>query len=178
MLTWPRPLPFPASLSQHASIHACLVCGCTLTHCVWSVCRICGSCRQQSLWYPQVALASVNIFHAVIATEKHVRYGWHYFVTLVAVVGGAANSKSAVDDFVKLKRIESLACVINSSERNDFLRFYVYLCCLPLSFICQMFFIWVLSSTKVSEFSDICKHWIIYCYPMTCFFVKITNLLI
>ena len=128
VLTWPRPLPFPASLSQHASIHACLVCGCTLTHCVWPVCRICGSCRQQSLWYPQVALASVNIFHAVIATEKHVRYGWHYFVTLVVVVGGAANSKSAVDDFVKLKRIESLACVINSSERNDFLRFYVYLC--------------------------------------------------
>ena len=40
---------FSASLSQHASIRICLVCGCTLTHCVWPVCRICGSCRQQSL---------------------------------------------------------------------------------------------------------------------------------
>ena len=49
-------------------------------------------------------------------------------VPLVAVVGGAANTKSAVDDFVKLKLIKSLACVINSSEMNDFLRFYVYLC--------------------------------------------------
>ena len=34
------------------TLRVCLVCGCTLTHCVWSVCRICGSCRQQSLWYP------------------------------------------------------------------------------------------------------------------------------
>ena len=42
---------FSASLSQHASIRICLVCGCTLTHCVWPVCRICGSCRQLSLWY-------------------------------------------------------------------------------------------------------------------------------
>ena len=73
-------------------------------------------------------LTSVDIFHAVTATEEHVWHGWHNLVPLVAVVGGAANSKSAVDDFVKLKRIESLACVINSSERNDFLRFYVYLC--------------------------------------------------
>ena len=24
----------------------------SITHCVWPVCRICGSCRQQSLWYP------------------------------------------------------------------------------------------------------------------------------
>ena len=43
------PLPFPASLSPHASIHVCLVCGCTLTHCAGPVCRICGSCRQRSL---------------------------------------------------------------------------------------------------------------------------------
>lgn len=39
---------FPASLSQHTSIHVCLVYGCTLTHCVWTVCRICSSCHQQS----------------------------------------------------------------------------------------------------------------------------------
>ncbi|WP_308590889.1 hypothetical protein, partial [uncultured Prevotella sp.] len=34
------------------------------------------------------------------------------------------------------------------------------------------------SNTKISEFSDICKHWIIYCYLMYCFLVKITNLII
>ena len=48
-----------------------------------------------------MALASVDIFHAVAATEEHVRHGRYYLVPLVAVVGGAANTKSAVDDFVK-----------------------------------------------------------------------------
>ena len=71
-------------------------------------------------WFPQVALASVDIFHAVTAAEEHVRHGWHYLVQLVAVVGGAADIKSAVDDFVKWKRIKSPACVINSFERSDF----------------------------------------------------------
>ena len=51
--------------------------------------------------FPQVALASVDIFHAVATTEEHVRHGRHYLVPLVAVVGGTANTKSAVDDFVK-----------------------------------------------------------------------------
>ena len=51
--------------------------------------------------FSQVALASVDIFHAVAATEEHVRHGRHYLVPLVAVVGRAANAKSAVDDFVK-----------------------------------------------------------------------------
>ena len=58
-------------------------------------------------WFPQVALASVDIFHAVTATEEHVRQGWHYLVPLIAVVGRTANTKSAVDDFVKWKRIKS-----------------------------------------------------------------------
>ena len=74
-------------------------------------------------WFSQVALTSVDIFHAVTATEEHVWHGWHNLVPLVAVVGGAANTKSAVDDFVKWKRIKSLACVIDSSERSDYLRF-------------------------------------------------------
>ena len=106
-------------------------------------------------WFPQVTLASVDIFHAVTATEEHVRPGRHYLVPLVAVVGRTADTKSAVDDFVKWKRIESLACVINSC--NKFLRkeWFSQILCLPLLFTfarCQIFFIWVLSSTKVSEF--------------------------
>ena len=58
-------------------------------------------------WFPQVTLASVDIFHAVTATEEHVRQGWHYLVPLIAVVGRTANTKSAVEDFVKWKRIKS-----------------------------------------------------------------------
>ena len=113
--------------------------------------------------FSHVALASVDIFHAVTATEEHVRHGSHYLVPQVAVVGGAANTKSVVDDFVKRKCIKSLACVINSSERSDFL---------PLPYVrCSLFEFF--GSTKVSEFSDICKHWVICCYPMTCFLVKL-----
>ena len=118
-------------------------------------------------WFSQVALAPVDIFHAVTATEEHVRHGWHYLVPLVAVVGGAADTKNAVDDFVKWKCIKSLACVINPSERSDFSGFMFTFA------ICRIFFILVLSSTKVSELPDICKHWIIYCYPMTCFLTKL-----
>ena len=58
-----------------------------------------------SLLRTQVALASVDIFHSVTATEEHVRHGWHYLVSLVAVVGRTANTKSAVDNFVKWKHI-------------------------------------------------------------------------
>ena len=59
-------------------------------------------------------------------------------------------------------------CLRNKFRRKEwFFRFYVYFA------ICQIFFIWVLSSSKVSEFPDICKHWIIYCHPMTCFLVKL-----
>lgn len=60
-----------------------------------------------------------------------------------------------------------LACVINSSERSGFLRFYVYLCL--MSDILYLGF----SSTGISEFSDMGNHWIIYCCPITCFLVKI-----
>ena len=59
------------------------------------------------------------------------------------------------------------ACVINSSERSGFLRFYVYLCL--MSDILFLGF----SSTGISEFSDMGNHWIIYCCPITCSLVKI-----
>ena len=94
---------------------------------LWHV-RRCGSLVSGFQVILADGLASADIFHAVTATEEHVRHGWHYLVPLVAVVGGTANTNSAVDDFVKWKRIKSLACVINSSERSDFLRLYVYLC--------------------------------------------------
>ena len=59
-------------------------------------------------------------------------------------------------------------CLRNRFLREEWLsQIYVYFA------ICQIFFIWVFSSTKISEFPDICKHWIIYCYPMTCFLVKL-----
>ena len=61
--------------------------------------------------YVEYAAVAVNspydILHAVTATDEHVRHGWHYLVPLVAVAGGTADTKSAVDDFVKWKRIES-----------------------------------------------------------------------
>ena len=60
-----------------------------------------------------------------------------------------------------------LACVINSSEKSGFLRFYVYLCL--MSDILYLGF----SSTGISEFSDMGNHWIIYCCPITCSLVKI-----
>ena len=60
-----------------------------------------------------------------------------------------------------------LACVINSSERSGFIRFYVYLCL--MSDILYLGF----SSTGISEFSDMGKYWIIYCCPITCSLVKI-----
>ena len=59
------------------------------------------------------------------------------------------------------------ACVINSSEKSGFLRFYVYLCL--MSDILYLGF----SSTGISEFSDMGKYWIIYCCPITCSLVKI-----
>ena len=100
---------------------------------------------------------------AAIGTED----AWHHLIPLVAVVGGTADTKSAVDDFVKWKRIKSLACVIDSSERSDYLRFMFTLPYVRYSLF--EFF----SSTKISEFPDICRHWIIYCYPMIYFLVKL-----
>ncbi len=45
---------------------------------------------------------AVSIMYTVFSFKKeHVRHGRHYLVPLVAVVGRTANTKSAVDDFVK-----------------------------------------------------------------------------
>lgn len=51
-----------------------------------------------------------------------------------------------------VERRKRLACVINSSERSGFLRFYVYLCL--MSDILYLGF----SSTEISEFSDMGKY--------------------
>ena len=52
------------------------------------------------------------------------------------------------------KCIKCLVYVINFSERSDFSDIMFTFA------ICQIFFIWVFCSTNISEFSDICKHWV------------------
>ena len=42
--------------------------------------------------------------------------------------------------------------------------------CLPLPYVRYSLFEFL---AALSEFSDRCKYWIIYCYPKTCFLVKL-----
>ena len=62
-----------------------------------------------------------------VSSEGHWVLGW-YWIWTHCLTKPRIPYLQGSDDFVKWKRIKSLACVINSSERSDFLRFYIYLC--------------------------------------------------
>lgn len=82
----------------------------------------------------------------------------------VAAFKDACNALAEiVNNFAEKKGVEHLVRKINSAERSDFLRFYVYLCHV------SDFLLFDFYCTKASDFSDIRKRWVNCYYPTTCF---------
>ena len=150
------------------------------THCPTKTCIPCLHGRVP-LWHVRLCGSSVSGLQVIPAGGT--RFCWHLprshrrggtrqtWLTLPRPTGSRCRWSCGHQEcrwWLCQVKAHKKPCLRNKFLRKEwFFKFYVYFA------ICQIFFIWVFNSSKVSEFPDICKHWIIYCYSMTCFLVKL-----